>query len=221
MNQFFKVGVLMYLIIKRVIDIVISLIGLIVLSPFLALIAIVIKVDSEGPVIFKQKRLGKDGKIFEIYKFRTMIVGAEQIGSGVYSAENDSRVSRVGRILRRLSIDELPQFINILKSEMALIGPRPPLTYHPWPLESYTDEQKKRFSVHPGVTGWAQVNGRKGIKWDKRIEFDVEYVENLSFLFDLKIFFKTIIKICTMEGNINTIKTAEKSTQSINTEVKV
>ncbi|NLB80516.1 MAG: sugar transferase [Clostridiaceae bacterium] len=211
----------MYLIIKRVIDIVISLIGLIVLSPFLALIAIVIKVDSEGPVIFKQKRLGKDGKIFEIYKFRTMIVGAEQIGSGVYSAENDSRVSRVGRILRRLSIDELPQFINILKSEMALIGPRPPLTYHPWPLESYTDEQKKRFSVHPGVTGWAQVNGRKGIKWDKRIEFDVEYVENLSFLFDLKIFFKTIIKICTMEGNINTIKTAEKSTQSINTEVKV
>lgn len=209
-----------YLVIKRVLDVAISLIGLIVLSPFLVLIVIVIKLDSEGPAIFKQKRLGKDGKVFEIYKFRTMVVGAEITGSGVYSAEGDPRISRVGRILRLLSIDELPQFINILKGDMSLIGPRPPLTYHPWPLEEYTDEQKKRFRVRPGVTGWAQINGRKELSWERRIEYDVEYVENISFLFDLKIFFKTIIKILTMEGNLNVSKTAEPS-QPVNTEAKV
>jgi undecaprenyl phosphate N,N'-diacetylbacillosamine 1-phosphate transferase len=209
-----------YLVIKRVLDVAISLIGLIVLSPFLVLIVIVIKLDSEGPAIFKQKRLGKDGKVFEIYKFRTMVVGAEITGSGVYSAEGDPRISRVGRILRLLSIDELPQFINILKGDMSLIGPRPPLTYHPWPLEEYTDEQKKRFRVRPGVTGWAQINGRKELSWERRIEYDVEYVENISFLFDLKIFFKTIIKILTMEGNLNVSKTAEPS-QPVNTEDKV
>lgn len=209
-----------YLVIKRVLDVAISLIGLIVLSPFLVLIVIVIKLDSEGPAIFKQKRLGKDGKVFEIYKFRTMVVGAEHQGSGVYSAKGDPRVSRVGKILRKLSIDELPQFFNIIKGDMSLIGPRPPLTYHPWPLEDYTDEQKKRFSVHPGVTGWAQINGRKELSWERRIEYDMEYVENISFLFDLKIFFKTIIKILTMEGNLNVSKTADHL-RSVNTEAKV
>lgn len=210
----------MYLAIKRILDVIISLIGLIVLSLFLVLVAITIKLESEGPVVFKQKRLGKNGKVFEIYKFRTMVVGAEHTGSGVYSTKDDPRVSRVGKILRKLSIDELPQFLNIIKGDMSLIGPRPPLTYHPWPLEDYTDEQKKRFSVRPGVTGWAQINGRKELSWERRIEYDVEYVENISFLFDLKIFFKTIIKILTMEGNLNVSKTADHS-RSVNTEAKV
>lgn len=152
----------MYEKIKRIFEVILSCIGLLVLSPLLLATAVAVKVESEGPVIFKQKRIGKDGKVFEIYKFRSMCVGAERTGSGVYSGKNDARVTKVGRVLRATSIDELPQFVNILKGEMSFIGPRPVLTYHPWPYEEYTDWQKKRFLVRPGVTGWAQVNGRKG-----------------------------------------------------------
>lgn len=145
----------MYEKIKRIFEVILSCIGLLVLSPLLLATAVAVKVESEGPVIFKQKRIGKDGKVFEIYKFRSMCVGAERTGSGVYSGKNDARVTKVGRVLRATSIDELPQFVNILKGEMSFIGPRPVLTYHPWPYEEYTDWQKKRFLVRPGVTGWA------------------------------------------------------------------
>ena len=182
----------MYEKIKRIFEVILSCIGLLVLSPLLLATAVAVKVESEGPVIFKQKRIGKDGKVFEIYKFRSMCVGAERTGSGVYSGKNDARVTKVGRVLRATSIDELPQFVNILKGEMSFIGPRPVLTYHPWPYEEYTDWQKKRFLVRPGVTGWAQVNGRKGLPWEQRIAYDVEYVEHMSFWFDLRIFFKTV-----------------------------
>lgn len=206
--------------IKRGIDFILALCGLIVLSPILLIVAILIKFESRGPVIFKQERLGRDGKSFEIYKFRSMCVGAEKKGSGVYSGKNDARVTKVGKIIRATSIDELPQFINILKGDMALIGPRPALTYHPWKYEQYTEHQKHMFDVRPGVTGWAQVNGRKEVEWPKRIELNVWYVENVSFLLDLKIFFMTIFKVFTNADNENTTQTASLNNKDLNDEKK-
>ena len=199
-----------YMIIKRFFDLTVSLISLIIILPLLLLIALAIKLDSKGPVFFKQERFGLNARTFTIYKFRSMYLGAEK--GGVYEAENDPRVTRVGRVLRRTSINELPQFINIIRGDMSLIGPRPVLTYHPWPLEQYTAEQKKRFNVRPGVTGWAQVSGRKNLMWDRRIEHDIEYVENLSFGFDLNIFLRTIVKVLSMEDNFNRGETAPKKT---------
>lgn len=195
--------------VKRLIDIVISLTGLIILFPILLLVSLAIKLESKGPVIFQQERLGLNGEVFKIYKFRSMCVGAEK--SGVYETKGDSRVTRIGKFIRKTSIDEFPQLVNIIKGDMSIIGPRPTLTYHPWPLDEYTEEQKKRFSVRPGVTGWAQVNGRKEVPWDRRIEYDVEYVGNLSLFFDLKIFFRTIFKVLAMKNNINIGETAKKS----------
>ncbi|MBR1983752.1 MAG: sugar transferase [Clostridia bacterium] len=188
---------------KRFFDIFVSLIGLIVCSPILLIIAFLVKVTSKGPIIFKQQRIGKKGKVYNIYKFRSMCVGAEKMGSGVYSGKGDARVTKVGKFLRATSLDELPQFFNLLKGDMSLIGPRPPLTYHPWPYDQYTDEQKKMFNVRPGITGWAQVNGRKEVEWNRRIELNVWYVEHLSFWLDLKIFFKTIGKVFTNANNEN------------------
>lgn len=192
--------------IKRFIDIIFALLLIILLSPLLVITAILIKLESEGPALFLQKRLGVNGKEFTIYKFRSMSLGAEK--GGVYEAKNDPRVTRVGKFIRKTSIDELPQLFNIVKGEMSVIGPRPTLTYHPWKLEEYTPEQKKRFNVRPGVTGWAQVNGRKEVKWDDRIKLDVYYVENISFLFDSKIFFMTIYKVLFNKDNYNTETTA-------------
>lgn len=190
--------------IKRIIDIFLSLVILILFSPIMIIISVIIKLDSKGPIIFKQKRIGKNGKVFEIYKFRSMCVGAETKGSGVYSGKNDARVTKIGKILRATSLDELPQTVNILKGDMSFIGPRPPLTYHPWKYEEYTNEQKKMFDVRPGLTGWAQINGRKGVEWHKRIEMNVWYVENISFLLDLKIFFGTFFKVLGNADNVNT-----------------
>lgn len=189
--------------IKRMIDILISLIGIIVLFPLFLIVAFLIKIDSKGPIFFRQKRLGKHGKEFEIIKFRSMCVGAEKQGTGQYSYQGDPRVTKVGNVLRKTSIDELPQFINILKGDMSLIGFRPPLTYHPWKYSEYTDEQKKMFDIKPGVTGWAQINGRKEVEWLKRIEMNIWYTENISFLLDLKIFILTIKKVIINEGNVN------------------
>ncbi len=189
---------------KRLFDIVISLLILIIFSPVLLIIAIAIKLDSKGPVIFKQERIGKGGKVFKIYKFRSMCVNAEHTGSGVYSGKDDARVTRVGKILRATSLDELVQVFNILRGDMSFIGPRPPLTYHPWPIEEYTEEQLRMFEVRPGITGWAQVNGRKGVEWHKRIELNVWYVDHLSLFFDIKIFFMTVFKVFTNADNENT-----------------
>lgn len=154
-----------------------------------------------------------NGKVFKIYKFRSMCVGAEKTGTGVYSGKNDARVTKVGRIIRATSIDELPQLLNILKGEMSFIGPRPPLTYHPWEYSEYTDFQKRMFEVRPGITGWAQVNGRKDVEWNRRIELNVWYIDNMSFFLDIKIFFMTIFKVFTNADNENvgeTVKKAEK-----------
>ena len=206
---------------KRFFDIFVSLIGLIVCSPILLIIAILVKTTSKGPIIFKQQRIGRKGKVYNIYKFRSMCVGAEKMGSGVYSGKGDARVTKVGKFLRATSLDELPQFFNLLKGDMSLIGPRPPLTYHPWPYDQYTDEQKKMFNVRPGITGWAQVNGRKEVEWNRRIELNVWYVEHLSFWLDLKIFFKTIGKVFTNANNENvgaTVKEPQTAENVVTTE---
>lgn len=195
---------------KRLIDIVISLLVLVVLSPVFLITAIAIKLNSKGPVIFKQRRLGFEGKEFDIYKFRSMVQNAEHTGSGVYSGKDDARVTAVGRIIRATSIDELPQALNMLKGDMSLIGPRPPLTYHPWPINEYTAEQKRMFDVRPGITGWAQVHGRKDVEWHKRIELNVWYVDHVSLLLDMKIFFMTIFKVATNADNQNIGETVTK-----------
>lgn len=194
-------------VVKRILGIVISLTALILLSWLFLIVAICIKIDSRGPVFFKQDRLGLNGKVYKIYKFRSMCVGAEK--GGVYSDNKDSRVTKIGKIIRATSIDELPQLINILKGDMALIGPRPPLTYHPWPIEEYTDEQKRMFEVRPGITGWAQTHGRKDVEWHKRIELNVWYVDHVSFLLDFKIFFLTILKVLINADNENKGATAD------------
>lgn len=199
----------MYKGVKRALDVTFSLIGTAVSSPILLAVAAAVKLDSKGPVIFKQERLGKDGKVFEMYKFRSMCVGAERMGTGQYSYKGDSRVTRVGKIIRATSLDELPQFINILKGDMSFIGPRPTLTYHPWKLEEYTDFQRRRFEVRPGITGLAQVHGRKAIDWNDRIKYDVEYVDNLSLGLDCKILFQTVWNVLTMKDNDNVGKTSQ------------
>ena len=188
---------------KRFFDILISLLGLIILALPMLLIAIAIKCDSKGPVFFKQERVGKNGKVFKIYKFRSMCVGAEKTGSGVYSGKGDKRVTKVGKFLRATSLDELPQFFNLLKGDMSFIGPRPPLTYHPWTFDKYTDEQKRMFEVRPGITGWAQVNGRKDVEWNKRIKLNVWYVDHVSLWLDIKILFKTVAKVFSNADNEN------------------
>ena len=187
--------------IKRMLDCTIAVIGLICASWLMLILAGLVKVTSPGPVLFKQQRLGKDGKVFWMYKFRSMCVGAEK--EGVYSDNKDKRVTPLGKVLRALSLDELPQLFNILKGDMALIGPRPPLTYHPWNLEDYTEEQKRMFEVRPGITGWAQVNGRKDVEWNQRILLNVWYVDHVSLWLDIKIFFLTIYKVLANADNEN------------------
>ena len=199
----------MYKGVKRALDITFSIVGTAVTSPILLAVAAAVKLDSKGPVIFKQERLGKDGKVFEMYKFRSMCVGAEHMGTGQYAYNGDSRVTRVGKVIRATSLDELPQFINILKGDMSFIGPRPPLTYHPWRLEEYSDAQRRRFEVRPGITGLAQVHGRKAIDWNDRIKYDVEYVDKLSLGLDCKILFQTVWNVLTMKDNDNVGKTSE------------
>lgn len=185
----------MYLHIKRGLDLLLSLIGLVILSPIFIIIAICIKITSRGSIFFKQDRVGKDGKIFKIFKFRTMIENAENIGDGLFTYADDPRITKVGKIMRNTSLDELPQIINILKGEMSIIGPRPPVPYHPRSYAEYDEFQKRRFSILPGITGLAQVKLRNSAPWDDRIALDVEYVEHMSLGLDCKIFIQTISSV--------------------------
>jgi undecaprenyl phosphate N,N'-diacetylbacillosamine 1-phosphate transferase len=182
----------LYLCVKRLLDVILSLAGLVLLSPLLLIISLLIKSDSKGPIIFKQERLGYKGKTFDIFKFRTMVDGAPDMGSGLFTNEMDPRITKIGSFLRRTSLDELPQLINVLRGDMSLVGPRPPVPYYPYKYEDYSDEQRLRFTVLPGITGYAQVKGRNKINWDQRIELDMQYVENQSLLLDLKIIAKTV-----------------------------
>ena len=191
----------MYKVVKRVMDFIISLCALIVLSPVMLIVAIVVKATSPGPAIFVQQRVGKDGKVYDMYKFRSMCVGAEQQEGGVFCTKGDARVTPVGKFLRATSIDELPQLVNIIKGEMSLIGPRPVLTYYPKEWHEYTKEELKRFDVLPGVTGWAAVHGRKTNTVEARFAYDNYYVDNLSMWLDIKILFMTVKSVLTNEGN--------------------
>ena len=195
---------------KRILDFVLALLGLLILWPILLLAMLAIVIEDPGPALFRQKRLGYHGREFTMLKLRSMRVNAEHTGSGVYSGKNDPRVTKVGRILRKTSIDELPQLINLLRGDMSLIGPRPPLTYHPWPIDQYTPEQRRMFDVRPGITGWAQTHGRKDVEWHKRIELNVWYVDHISFWLDVKIFFLTIFKVFSNADNVNTGETLKQ-----------
>ena len=205
----------MYKYIKRFFDIFASLIGIVLLSPIMLITAVAIKLDSKGPVIFKQERLGKGGKVFLIYKFRSMCPGAESMGTGQHSFADDPRVTKVGKFIRATSIDELPQLFNILKGEMSFIGPRPPLTYHPWSVDEYTPEQFHMFDVRPGITGWAQINGRKDVEWHERIRLNNYYVQNYSLFLDIKILFITAFKVLKNEDNVNVGVTVDKDYSEI------
>ena len=173
---------------NRVVDAVGAGLGLTLASPVLAAAAVAIKLDDGGPIFYRQRRVGRDGREFELVKLRTMVVGAERQGAGYAVNVGDPRITRAGRLLRRLSIDELPQLWNVVRGDMSLIGPRPTLAYQ---VERYTPRQRRRLEVKPGITGWAQIHGRAALPWEERIELDVWYVENRSPWVDLKILLRT------------------------------
>ncbi len=173
---------------NRALDVAGASLGLALASPFLALASVGIKLEDRGPILYRQRRVGRDGREFELLKLRTMVVDAEQQGAGWAVNRGDPRITRVGRALRRLSLDELPQLWNVVRGEMSLIGPRPTLAYQ---VEQYTPRQRKRLDVKPGITGWAQIHGRATLPWEDRIELDVWYVENRSPGLDLKILLRT------------------------------
>ena len=194
---------------KRFFDIFVGLSVLLLLWPVMVLMAIAIYIEDPGPVLFRQRRLGLHGKEFTMLKFRSMKQNSEHTGSGVYSGKDDPRVLKTGRFFRATSMDELIQAVHLVSGQMSLIGPRPPLTYHPWPIEEYTEAQLHMFDVRPGITGWAQVNGRKGVEWNRRIELSCWYADHVSFALDVKIFFMTIFKVLRNEDNVNTEPTMQ------------
>jgi lipopolysaccharide/colanic/teichoic acid biosynthesis glycosyltransferase len=181
----------------RVADLALAALGLLVGAPIVAVAAAAIKLTSRGPVIYRQQRVGREGQAFEVYKLRTMRMGADPVGVGTPVLEDDPRVTRVGRFLRRFSLDEIPNLVNVLRGEMAIVGPRPTLAAQ---VELYTPSQLRRLEVKPGLTGWAQVNGRAGIPWEERIELDVWYVDNRSPRLDLRILGRTFRMLTTGHG---------------------
>jgi undecaprenyl phosphate N,N'-diacetylbacillosamine 1-phosphate transferase len=184
-------------IIKIILDKIISVAALVILSPVFLLLAILIKLDSSGPVFFLQERVGKNGVLFQSIKFRTMIDRALERGLGFNIKKDDERITRMGKFLRTWSLDELPQIINVIKGDMSIVGPRPTLPYQ---VELYNDFQRCRLLVKPGITGWAQVNGRNAISWEQRIKLDVWYVKNWSLWLDIVILFNTIRVVIRKEG---------------------
>jgi len=198
--------------IKRLFDIISSFIVMVLLLPIWIIIPIAIRLDSKGPVFFKQKRLTKDGRVFEMYKFRSMVVDAERMGAGLFNFQNDPRVTKLGRFLRNSSIDELPQLMNILKGDMSVIGPRPSVVYELGDYETLNKKYKKRFSMKAGLTGLAQVKGRNDICWDEKVTFDNQYIDlfkQYGVLIDAKLIFLSVLKvfkkdeICEAKANDN------------------
>jgi lipopolysaccharide/colanic/teichoic acid biosynthesis glycosyltransferase len=173
---------------NRVADVVVAGTGLVLASPFLGLAALATKLEDRGPILYRQTRVGRDGEDFDVLKLRSMVVDAESLGAGYAVDEGDARITRVGRILRRTSVDELPQLWNVLRGDMSVIGPRPTLRYQ---VEQYDDHQRRRLDVRPGLTGWAQVHGRASLPWAERIELDVWYVDHRSPRVDLAILLRT------------------------------
>jgi lipopolysaccharide/colanic/teichoic acid biosynthesis glycosyltransferase len=184
-------------VIRRGVDVVVSSLALLLSAPVLALAAVAIRRESPGAVIYRQRRIGLDGCTFDVLKLRTMVHGAEHIGPGLAINENDARITRVGAFLRRTSLDELPNLVNVLRGVMSLIGPRPTL---PAQVEQYTERQRGRLALRPGITGWAQVNGRASLPWSERIELDLFYIQHRSLALDLKILWRTAALVLAGSG---------------------
>ena len=181
----------------RLLDITVAAVALILCSPLLLAAAIAISVESRGGVIYRHGRIGRDGVPFELWKLRTMVSGAETMGAGLYIEANDSRITRTGAFLRRFSLDELPNLVNVLRGEMSVVGPRPTVAVQ---VDRYTPHQRRRLEVKPGITGWAQVNGRASISWPERIELDVWYVDHRSVGLDLRILARTVKLLVSGQG---------------------
>ena len=182
---------------SRALDLVVASLVLAVASPLLALAALLIKLESRGPVFYRQRRVGRNGEPFQLWKLRTMVPGAETMGAGIYVVEGDPRITRAGRLLRRFSLDELPNLVNVLRGEMAVVGPRPTVQEQ---VDRYTDRQRRRLEVRPGITGWAQINGRTSLPWPERIELDVWYVEHRSLWLDMRILARTARMLASGRG---------------------
>jgi len=183
--------------VTRALDILIAAAALVVLSPLLAVAAVAIRLESRGSVIYRHRRVGRDGEQFELLKLRTMVQGAETMGAGLYIEDRDPRITRTGKLLRRFSLDELPNLVNVLRGDLAIVGPRPTVSEQ---VDLYTDHQRRRLEVRPGITGWAQVNGRAALPWPERIELDVWYVEHRSLRLDLRILARTVKLLVTGRG---------------------
>jgi lipopolysaccharide/colanic/teichoic acid biosynthesis glycosyltransferase len=183
--------------IRRALDVAVSSLVLVLSAPLLALATLAIRLESPGPTLYRQRRVGLDGKTFDVLKLRTMVDGAEHMGAGLAVNENDSRITRVGAILRRSSLDELPNLLNVLRGDMSLIGPRPTI---PVQVESYTERQRGRLAVKPGITGWAQVHGRAALPWSERIELDLYYIAHRSPWLDLRILWRTVVMVLGGSG---------------------
>jgi lipopolysaccharide/colanic/teichoic acid biosynthesis glycosyltransferase len=183
--------------VSRALDVVLSAVLLVVTAPFLALAALAIRLESRGPVFYRQRRVGLNGRPFQLWKLRTMVPGAESMGAGIYVLEGDPRITRVGRMLRRFSFDELPNLVNVLQGDMAMVGPRPTVQEQ---VDRYTERQRRRLDVKPGITGWAQIKGRASLPWPERIELDVWYVEHRSLRLDLRILARTARMLASGQG---------------------
>ncbi len=182
---------------SRALDLALAVLLLVVAAPVLAVAVVAIRLESRGPALYRQRRVGRHGEPFDLLKLRTMVRGAERMGAGIYVLEGDARITRSGRLLRRLSLDELPNLVNVVRGEMSIVGPRPTVQEQ---VDRYTERQRRRLEVKPGITGWAQVNGRTSLPWPERIELDVWYVDHRSLLLDLRILARTAWMLATGRG---------------------
>lgn len=208
----------MYFQIRRVLDTIIALIALIILFPLLLVIGIAVKLDSNGPAIFKQDRIGKDFVPYKMYKFRSMVVNAQNMGTGVYCFSGDPRVTKVGGFLRKTSLDELPQLWNIVKGDMAFVGPRSPVVGHFPEYDTLNEAYKRRFTVLPGITGLAQITGRNELSWDEKVYYDNIYIDKVTqygIFYDIKMWILTFVRVLTMKDVEETQENMKKNNTSL------
>jgi|APSaa5957512535_1039671.scaffolds.fasta_scaffold70969_2 lipopolysaccharide/colanic/teichoic acid biosynthesis glycosyltransferase len=210
------------ILLKRILDLTLGLVGLLIGLPLFVIIAVFISIESSGPVLFQQVRLGRKMKPFTIYKFRSMVENAENMEAGIFNVVNDSRITKFGNFLRNTSLDEIPQLVNILKGDMSFVGPRPPVTYELGDLNKLTPEFESRFEMKPGVTGLAQVSGRNELSWNEKVVFDNQYIalfNKWGVLIDIKLILLTIVKVIKNEGSHEAAENVEKDKQRIDKRV--